>query len=309
MLYEYAVQPGLLSNWRSFQHLIAQFGFDRGRLIVRYPSRWKLMVYDSLAKCGAVEKKRIEEALRRIDDRMVRRKHQWDAASPWLRNAEAEHSRRPFRAIVADGNPNGHPCVLVLDDLDDTLPCDELPEGDPRRLWYAPRSRVIRRNAREMAAAVEPILQHAMEILLVDKHFGPENARHRRPFEEFLEAIAARAQGTLPRRVEVHTGDKSDQAFFRSACQKVLGPLVPAGMSVRLVRWNCDHLHNRFILTDRGGVAFLEGLDEYTGHGREEDVVVLLDEAVCRQLFHDYDPAAGKFTYCDECVVEGRKAP
>ena len=56
-----------------------------------------------------------------------------------------------------------------------------------------------------------------------------------------------------------------------------------------------------------GGVAFLEGLDHYTGDGREEDVVVLLDQDVSRQLMDNYTVGKTAFTLIDECEVIGTR--
>ena len=134
------------------------------------------MVYESLGECREVERARIEEALRRIDDRMVpHQANAWDANLDWLENAELEHIRNPFRAIIAESNVRKHPAVIAGATLDDTVEFESLPEDDSRRLWQADRSRVIGRTATEMADAVETFIKQAEVIMFVDKHFGPEN--------------------------------------------------------------------------------------------------------------------------------------
>ena len=72
MLYEYARRADLLSNWKDFRYFTEKFGVSRGRLLSRFPKRWKRLVYESLANCGEIERKRIEEGLHRLDDRLVR---------------------------------------------------------------------------------------------------------------------------------------------------------------------------------------------------------------------------------------------
>lgn len=69
MLYEYALEPALLNNWKDFRYFAEKFGVSRGRMIARYPKRWKRLVYEPPANGGEIERKRIEEGLSRLDDR------------------------------------------------------------------------------------------------------------------------------------------------------------------------------------------------------------------------------------------------
>lgn len=66
------------------------------------------------------------------------------------------------------------------------------------------------------------------------------------------------------------------------------GRHVPKQLEMRFIRWDRDNLHNRMVLTELGGMAFLEGLDQFMGKGREDDVVVLLNKTVARQLVQDF---------------------
>jgi hypothetical protein len=63
MLHEYALEPALLDNWKDFRYFTEKFCVSRGRMIARYPKRWKRLVYESLSNCGEIERKRIEEGL------------------------------------------------------------------------------------------------------------------------------------------------------------------------------------------------------------------------------------------------------
>ncbi len=308
MLYEYALEPSLLSNWSDFRFFVSQFGFDRGRLIARFPSKWKRMVHEGLGDCKPIERAKIVEALTRIDTRMIpKRGSGWDASHDWLTNAVSEHDCRPFRAIIAESNQRTHPAVIVGATLDDTLDFDDLPESDSRRLWKASRSKVIKRNATEMADAIEVFIQQADRIVFIDPHFGPENSRHRIPFEEFLSRLRDRHDGKLPKTIEVHCAKKSEASFFQSQCNSRLAGMLPKDLRMEVRRWSADDLHNRFVLTERGGVAFLEGLDHYTGNGREEDVVVLLDQDVSQQLMDNYTVGKTTFELIDECEVIGTR--
>jgi hypothetical protein len=306
MLHEFAVEPLLLSNWKDFRFFVSHFGVDQGRLISRFPRKWKKLVYESLSNCRPIERSRIVEALQRLDDKMIPRSPvAWDAEADWLGNAEIEHAVRPFRAIICDNNVRQHPAMITGDSIDDTIDPSSLPEFDPLRLWHAPRSRMLNRQAPEMADAIDVLLREAQTIFFVDKYFGPENPRHRKPFEEFMSRVAARDSSKLPDKVEYHCAAKSELSFFRQECEMRIAPMIPVGVSVTFHRWAPSDLHNRYVLTELGGVAFLEGLDQDTGSGRKQDVVCLLDKDVSDSLMPNYIEGSTDYTHRDACTIPG----
>ena len=218
------------------------------------------MVIESLSETGP-NRTKIVERIRKLDDRMLTRQSDWNPEKDWLTNAEDEHARRPFHAILARSNPRERNFVLEGDSVEDDAP-----------LFQIEKTPSVPRFADEMANLVGPVLRYAKEILLIDPHFGPENKRHRHLMEKLLaEAIHGR-DGLLLERVEIHTSDKADADFFRNEALRQLPRCIPKEMKVRLVRWSenlNERFHNRFILTDRGGLSFGDGLDE----GKGEDQV------------------------------------
>ena len=272
MLYEYALEPALLSNWKDFLHFTEKFGFSEGRLISRFPKRWKGTVHDLLSKCDVhecseMQLKRVEELLfredsdgRTFDDRMLARQHEWNPEKDWLTNAEIEHGKRPFRAILAKENLRSKDFVLEGNSIEDGT-----------QLFQVEKMPSVPRSADEMANLVGPVLRYAKEILLIDPHFGPENKRHRCLMEKLLAAAIHGRDGFLLERVEIHTSDKADADFFQNEALRQLPRRIPKGMKVRLFRWPenfNERFHNRFILTDRGGLSFGDGLD--VGKGEDQ---------------------------------------
>ena len=118
-------------------------------------------------------------------------------------------------------------------------------------------------------------------VIFIDPYFHPDQQRYRRPFEAFLERIVHPRPCEPPNRVEVHTATNHDwtEEYFRGKCESRLPRCIPAGIPV-LVRQlsqkpQGEKLHNRYILTDLGGIAFGTGLDE--GGAGETDDVTLMD--------------------------------
>jgi hypothetical protein len=182
---------------------------------------------------------------------------------------------------------------------------NELDESEP--LWKSPTTITVPRQAAGMADAVRPLLARCKALVLVDPHFGPENARHRRPFEAFMNSLVS----ADPRRqfacLEYHTGDKATAAFFESESRRQLTRLIPAGLTIRLVRWRQAELHNRFILTDLGGFLIGQGLDEDDGAGPATDEYCRLDGNTLLARWADFitKPA---FTFVDAVTIIGTKS-
>ena len=161
-----------------------------------------------------------------------------------------------------------------------------------------------------MAACVASLLRLAKEILLIDPHFGPENGRHRRPLEAFLVVALEQRHGEPPTRVEIHTSEKSSVTFFMSESQRQLPDIVPEGMRIRLVRWRQkdggEKLHNRYILTDIGGVKFEVRLDDSDGADGQTEGVALLGSEEYQLRLAQYGGPEPAFDFVDELIIEGK---
>lgn len=296
MIYEFALEPTLLNSWERFRYLTEKFGVQHGRLISRYPKRWKALVYEALGACSEIDKKRIEERLVRLDNRMIRRAREWEPARDWLSNAENEHAKRPFHAIVAAMNPRAAPDVLIVDDLDeDTL------------RWRVAREIQVPRQAVALANAVSPLLSVAREIMFIDPHFDPYKTRSKTTLREYLLRACARENAIELQRVEFHTLFKDSIVRFDAECQRALPERIPADVRLRIVRWRerngGEGFHNRYILTDRGGVRLAWGLDE--GAGAQTDDLSLLEDSMFRTRWDQYLGANPAFDMVGEMIIVG----
>lgn len=271
MIYEYALEPELVATWTDrsdYRYFVERFGLGQGRIVSQFPKRWTRLVWDSFGGTSEMERKRLEEVIARLSERTIRRVGiDWNDEVGWLENVEREDGRIAFRAILARDNPRVHPSVLVAADVD---------EGSEPR-WAAPQGRTVARSAVDMANAVASVLRCSSVVVFVDPHFGPERPRFRRPFERFLEQMVRERPGAQPDRIEVLTElEKTGTAeFFRKECHTRLRKCVPKGVRVVVRRLSQkaagEIFHNRYILTDIGGVIFGIGLDD-GGQGQTDDL-------------------------------------
>jgi hypothetical protein len=302
MIFEYALEPELVSTWGNrsdFRYYITKFGIGTCRLVSRYPKRWKRLIWESFSSQNDMERKRLEEMIMRLSEKMIIRSEAiWNADLSWLENAEEENSRLPFHAIIARSNPRKSECILTSENIG----------SEQISLWSNPKGLVIKRNAKDMAVAVSSLLSNCSEVVFVDPHFGPENKRHVRPLVAFLRIMVNNQVRELVKRIEVYTSDKADITFFHKTCIDNLTKIIPKGLRVKFCRLkqqeSGDKLHNRYILTDIGGVRFDIGLDE--GIKGETDDVSLLDKTQYKFRWKQYASDKRGFDIVDFIEIQGR---
>lgn len=264
MFKEIAVEPDAITgSYRDFKYVIEKFGVPEGRWISRFPKRWEALVYQSAnAKLtGTIDLKRIEERLRRVGDKVLLAsgRHPADNKATWIDSALREHKRRPFDAIIAAlGRDN--PAVVAVADLDGDHPCLM-----PNRQW------IVARTAQEMASCCVSLLMSSRHVKLVDPHLDLAQPRFWRPFAGFLAAAKADAI------VDLYRGDDLSADFAIPRFGERLEGIRPTGVRVRLFLLRQATMHNRYVLTERGGLSFSTGLDDANNGLKTHDDVMVLD--------------------------------
>ena len=270
MIHAFAIEPRLVATWgrrAEFRYIHDKFGLGTPRVLLELPkfSTWKKAVYDTARELGLSDEdmKRVEELFRVFAEHKHRRGDSiYEGVRSWLENAEQEHVRRPFTGILATENPRSNGVVLVPEQLD---------AGSPR--WTCPHGATTQRTADAIATTLAEMLTNCRELHLIDPHFGPENARHRKVLQAFMDVLAR--GGVQLELIRVHCGDKNDN--FERDAQAMAGRL-PFGVTVEFVRWReragGEEFHNRYVLTDVGGVMLGVGLDAGSA-GATDDVLIL----------------------------------
>lgn len=307
MIFEYALEPELVANWhdrQSADRFKESFGVGRGRLVSQYPNKWVQRVWGAFDSTDQNAKKRLEALLTALTRTMTSRGSAYNGMLSWLENAELEHVRSAFHAILARNNPRQILSVLLGDGLDEVR--------EP--LWAVPTTATVPRQASALASAVGPLLRISKRILLIDQHFNPSESRYRNSLEVLLDDVYQHSTSPIPTlRVEVHLtadGDSKPTAtHFQSQCQQRMSRIIRAGMGVRFVRWHQrsggETLHHRYILTELGGLSLLHGFDEGPAGETNEINIQSKDTYALRWAQYAGDPPA--FDLADEVTVAGAK--
>lgn len=298
MIYEYALDPNLVVNWaiNGTGRVVGQFGMDQRRLLSDFPKDWKGQAYGEFYKHFEYDDTSLEfqnaqlefdAYVQLLTDHTVRRNRTIGENSSWFDEALREHNSHPFHAIMASHTGDGSCAAVITPNVIDDIRDDR---------WYLPTIASARKTAAEIARAVAPLLKVANKIVLVDPYFDPSEPRFLATFEEMMKIAfgASRCIETLP-SVTIMTNvyqahRRQDGEFTASQKANVAADLthkanqhlpghLPKGA---LVDFYClehppsgDAFHNRFVLTDVGGVIAPYGLDDCSSgatHNAKDDL-------------------------------------
>ena len=296
MIYDYAIDPSLVASWSTlsqFRYFIEKFGLGTNRIVSVVPKKnWKRMAFESF-KGSDIEHKRLEELINTLTETSTKRGgNSYDGTKAWFENIEAENRRRAFGSILT-----AHTIDFERDNKDSA--------------WNADTTVCVSRMADGITKCVAPMLKLADNIMLVDPYFSPMRPQYRSTLLSFLHAALNNRSQEHPLRFEVHTSGSRDNAcascYFEADCLRVLPALIPVGQSVRVVRWLerklGEKFHNRYVLTNFGGVSFGTGLDE--GSIGQTDDVMLLGRNAFLQRFNQFSTDNCAFDLELDVLVSG----
>jgi hypothetical protein len=295
MIYEYALEPEMVAKWgeKGKKHFQREFGLSQGRIVSRYPENWRELVWKSFSSEDQNEKYHLTELIFRLSEKQIKRKaFLWDnSKETWLENALNEHASHPFRAVLARNNKDNLPQVLDEDSLAD----------DPCPGWDNPSDIPIQRTVEEMTSAVMCMLTLCRWIKFIDPHIDPTTYRYQMSMNSFLKILAGKRLAGPLESIEIHyKTEKYSLRYLEDVYKKK--NIIPKGLKVTLFQWDdkqSEHmLHNRYILTNIGGVSFNHGLDI----GGGTDVVHRLSMKTYESIYNEYIPATSPFDLEEEPI-------
>lgn len=272
MIFEFAVSPELFTDWQDVRFLLSSFSPEEGRLVSEIPrKKWKSLVLQAIKRSnnGEVMKKRLKEAANRLIKKALytRQTAPEIDTTEWLAAALAAHDQRPFRAILVD-TYNGNRDDVLANDINLT----------DHPLWKVSKDESVDRNTATMVGVIQSVLDCAGEVVLVDRNFRPKFQRFQNVLIHIMESLSTRSHGPRIGKIVYHVGDNISANQLETECQTRIRPRMPSNMTLEIVVHPNDELHDRFVLTDIGGVSFGQGLDESLGSGPEKVLISRLSE-------------------------------
>jgi len=265
MIYEFAVSPSICGSWQNLRFLLSSFGKEEGRLLSDIPkNKWVNLASKTikLSKNRPLERKRMSVGLLNLKKKSLYKRDfvPQIAGEKWIKHALAAHKDRPFRAILTEGCPASEKYVLTND--------FELPE---KKLWKVPSGCMAKRTAKEMLDPIKTMLDCANEVILIDRNFDPEKSRFVNFLEELLNYLSNRSYSPSIQTVSYHVGNRMSSEHIEYLCREhVAKKEILHGIKLNIYIWPRNELHDRYILTDNGGVKYGIGLDEDDGGSSKE---------------------------------------
>ena len=292
MVFEFAIEPELVATWGEFnnyRYFYDKFGIGQSRIMAEYPKlqNWRRRVLIAGPKDG-MEHQRLTAIISILTEKMIERNTaHYDGNVTWLENSEKEDINLPFQAILALSNPRNNPNVLNGSAL-----------GISTNLkWDMDRQMpAVPRKASDMAKAVRPLLHNCHTAIFIDPYFMARDnwQKWRQPFESFMQELSITRYKYSELRIEFHAAADIQYAcsaeLFKKRCEERLAGCIPSGLSVCFKRWTQKpkgkKLHDRYIITDIGGVDFSIGLDE--GVDGETQKISILEKNTYEIVWNDY---------------------
>jgi hypothetical protein len=269
MIYEYAITPSLCSDWQDLRYFLSNFKGEQGRLFSDVPrKKWKILAKSAVnqSNWGPVMKNRLKTGIDKLARQSIHRRNYVPEPQSdlWLDHAITAHKDRPFMAIISDGLRSEEDSIISIEkNLDENY------------RWDIPFDRIIRRRPPEMVKEIMPMLDCSREVVLIDRNFDPMKYRWREFLIELAKTLSQREFSPSIYKIGYHTGDHIDGRRISAheieiMCNKKLSKEIPMNMTINFAVWPKEELHDRYVITDVGGIEFGIGLDIYDGSGPEE---------------------------------------
>lgn len=300
MIYEFAVEPDLAASWhdpRVAYPFLSQMGAGQRRVACAFPAdKWGSMVINALR--GLIPpsddiawqnaKKRIEILLRHLQQMGTTRHGRIDIKEAWVDAATREHRAFPFGGILVRSSAIQASYLVAADEL-----------GVKEFIAWDPPNPPVPRSADELTKALAPLLRCATEIRFVDPHFDANVWEFLDPMRAFLQAAQNR-RSAASLRLQLHlavypheviderrVGNPSitEVTLAKQKCQacRQLSASLKERVALDVFVWAESHpgdkLHNRYVLSNLGGVAVPTGLDQSKPRlAHTDDLIVLSKE-------------------------------
>ncbi|MCX6153185.1 MAG: hypothetical protein NT007_03385 [Candidatus Kapabacteria bacterium] len=288
MIKEFAIEPEFFQSWERIRYIDEKFGASNGRLISKYPGNWIELVYENLNDFPPMLKKRCEVklGLMKTNKKIVNSFRQFNREKSWINNAVEIHYLKPFNGIIGLLNQNNVSYVLTNEDLD-----------EENEIFRVNKSMQILREPSTIADSIMPLLLHSKDIIFIDPHFEKLKPRHIRPLLEIIDRLA-RLSTKNQYSIKYFTGNSVEKTVFCHNLKNYLEIKLPINSELKICRCPIDIMHNRFVLTDIGGISFSQGLDDNdSGHSVLKDDISLLDTNHWKTKMIEYNNFQVEETY------------
>jgi hypothetical protein len=288
MIHEYFIEPDLIYKWASdykeTRFFLDSIGVGSPRLMSSFPeskpSRLTHQLLKNIPKeMPEVARLRVDEFATALKSEAIKRKINIDLPENWIDAAEAQCEMLPPDVVVAAVSNKQIKCWV-----------SEREAYRRDAIFDHPHQLSPVRTAAGLTDAVCNLLRYSKKIIIVDPYLYKKSG---------IETVVAFINASVGRRIQdgaitfqlIFDDSKSNPGF-------IVGQVAEAarknsvGIEVLAVKEKNrgEKLHNRYVLTELGGVSFGVGTD--AGEEYHSDDVFLLDRKLYEKRMAQYFDAA-----------------
>ena len=266
-----------------------------GRVIADLPpGEWCSRALDHIVQCvqdlqlGPVKGHSLKRRLHQARGQLVHRPGTWwdYTEASWIVNAEQEHRREPFAAIVSpdfdgpdDDNRKYHP-----NDVDRSIAA-----------WNTRSGTQITRSPQALTQAILPMLRVASEIHFCDGYFNIDaNSLYTKNYQQIIRNLASLNENFPAITIHCCPQTTPDLAYFEDMFKGHYEALVPIGKSITCVLWQTNEatlpganpFHNRYVLSNHCGIFVGYGTDSANAATEAPDTLQFLDHETFQMLLN-----------------------
>jgi len=274
MFYEYAIDPAILSDLERCKAFFNGFQSKSHHLISDSPKNWSNYARQQIDAiphelCKPVMKKTLKKHLKDLlDKNLIRNRIVSSKLSNWDDFSAEEHQTYPFSAILGMTSKSKPVLCYEFDNL-----LFESPE-----CWHGKNQCHVEREASAIVDKIMPLLVLSKQIHLVDRIFTfirPKWGYYESLIKELIKRAPQCNFGKGIFVINIHSSDKYGNLYAHA--NKNLLPILPDGITINVHQWPYNEMHDRFIITDVGGVQIGHGLDEMTENNAKQALMTVLD--------------------------------
>lgn len=286
MLYEYAIDPSLLADINNCQTIFFNFKPEKGKVIADVPRKWHQEAFQAINgmphdQCPPVMKKTLKSNLLKLLNESLCRNREdpnWNRNNEnWLQLVTRVNKSYPFAALLKS---------QALTEPVRTYAISRLLLDAPE-CWSAPTQCNVPRKASEIIDSLMPLLKLSKSIQLIDMHLYPGDPRSKRVLIELLRRAPEFNFGEGVKKILIHSSDHRKD--LQTSLEQHIAPYLPNNLEVQYRLWPDSIEHDRFVISDVGGLFLGHGFDECRKDDDAQEVFIsLISLQKCRSLLSKF---------------------
>jgi len=287
MMYEYALDPRLLADINNCRTIFDNFKPEQGKVISDVPRQWIREAYREIQTIeGPVLRKTLKLHLKKLLDKSLcdgRYQFTWDRYNEsWAGYVARVNQSYPFSAVISESSSVDPLDTYSLSDLFHTAPA----------CWNAPTQIMVKRSASDIVDALMPLLCISRHIILIDRHIYPGNTRSLRVLRELIKRSDLFNFGRGIKKIQIHSSNH--RMDYQQSLEQHLLPHLPSDFEVSASLWPKAVEHDRFLVTEVGGIDLGEGFNEQNKQDTDEVKLSLVSHDIRKRLISKF---SGNPTY------------